>query len=410
MTNQVLTPSALRQSRFPGVLQYPKFTVLWLSETVSLIGDRILLVALIALIYQQTQSAASVGLLSMLKALPALLLGTLAGVFVDRWSRKWTMVTSNLLQGLLVLLIPLTNSLPLIFGVYLGMAIINQFFFPARAATIPDLVPQEMLLSANSLFAIGMVLALVIGPAIGGWISDRFGLDIAFYVDAVTFLVPTIAVGCLALPQTKRDLASQALAGEWRDGFRLVRGSPDIQAALLLMGAAMMQIASLAVLGIIILDRQFGVGAAGLGALMSSVGVGMLVGSIVQNFLKRRFSHRRLAAVGAVFAGVNVTLLPWMPYLVLCLFCTFELGMGFAVVQANAQTILQNAPEGMRGRVLGMAQAITGSVTFLTAGLMGILVKGIGMHATFMISGMAAAISGGVVLWSESHLVKSNPE
>lgn len=410
MTNRVLTPSALRQGRLPGVLQHPKFIVLWLSETISLIGDRILLVALIALVYQQTQSAASVGLLSMLKALPALLLGTLAGVFVDRWSRKWTMVTSNLLQGLLVLLIPLTNSLPLIFGVYLGMAIINQFFFPARAATIPDLVPREMLLSANSLFAIGMVIALVVGPAVGGWITDRYGLDIAFYVDAVTFLVPTIAVGCLALPQTKRDLASQALAGEWRDGFRLVRGSPDIQAALLLMGVAMMQIASLAVLGIVILDRQYGIGAAGLGALMSSVGLGMLVGAITQNFLKQRFSHRRLAAVGAVFAGVNVILLPWMPYLVLCMACTFELGRGFAMVQANAQTILQGAPEGMRGRVLGMAQAITGSVTFLTAGLMGILVKGIGTHAAFMISGMAAVISGGAILWSERHLVKNNPE
>ncbi len=361
---------------------------------------------MIALIYQETQSAASVGLLSMLKALPALLLGTLAGVFVDRWSRKWTMVVSNLLQGLLVLLIPLTHHLPLIFAVYLGLAIIGQFFAPARAASIPDLVPREMLLAANSLFAIGMVAALIVGPAAGGWITDLYGLDMAFYVDAVTFLVPAVAVGCLALPQTERDPTPQALAGEWGEGFRLVRSSPDIQAALLLMGTSIMQIATLSVLGIVVLDQQLGIGAAGLGALMSSMGLGMLIAASAQNFLKRRFSYRRLAGAGAVAAGLSVIALPWMPLLPLSMFCTLALGQGFATVQANAQTILQGAPEGMRGRVLGMGQAIAGSLMFLTAGLMGILAREIGTQAAFMVSGLAAVISGGGILWSERHQAK----
>jgi hypothetical protein len=114
MTNRVLSTSAAHDSKLPGVLQYPKFTLLWVSETISLIGDRILLVALIDLVYQQTQSATSVSLLSMIKALPALLLGTFACVFIDRWSHNWTMVIANLLQGLLVLLIPLTKILPVI--------------------------------------------------------------------------------------------------------------------------------------------------------------------------------------------------------------------------------------------------------------------------------------------------------
>ncbi len=176
------------------------------------------------------------------------------------------------------------------------------------------------------------------------------------------------------------------------------------------MGTSMMQIASLAVLGIVILDQQLGVGAAGLGALMSSMGMGMLTGALAQNFLKQRFSHLHFAAVGAVFAGVNIIVLPWMPSLILCMVCTFELGGGFAIAQANAQTILQSAPERMRGRVLGMGQAITGSVTFLTAGLMGILARGIGTQAAFMVSGLAAAISGGAILWSKRHKNQGVPE
>jgi MFS family permease len=402
MTNRVLTPSVtVPRSKLPGVLQYPKFTVLWLSETVSLIGDRILMIALIALIYQQTQSAASVGLLSMIKALPALVLATIAGVFVDRWSHKWTMVIANLLQGLLVLLIPFTNALPIIFAVYLGMSIINQFFFPARSATIPDLIPEEMLLAANSLFAIGMVISIVVGPALGGWITDLYGLDMAFYVDAVTFLVPTIAVGCLVLPQTKRSSTPLALAGEWREGLRLVRNNADIQAALILIGATMMQIASLSVLGIVILDQRLGIGASGLGALMSFMGVGLLVGAIAQNFLKRRFSRKQLSATGAIVAGLGVTALAWMPSLPLCMACTLTLGLGFATVQANAQTILQSVPEQMRGRVLGMGQAISGSVTFLAAGLMGILAREIGTEVAFMVSGLVAIVSGSSIIYRQ---------
>lgn len=399
MSNQVLASSATnRRNKLPGVLRYPKFTVLWVSETVSLIGDRILLIALITLIYQQTQSATSVGLLSMLKALPALVLATVAGVFVDRWSRKWTMVISNLLQGLLVLLIPLTNSLPLIFGVYLGMAIINQFFFPARAATIPDLVPEEMLLNANSLFAVAFVGAIVIGPAVGGWITDRYGVHMAFYVDAVTFLVPAVAVSSLALPQPKHSSTSLALTGEWREGLTLVRNSAGLQAALILIGSAMMQIASLSVLGIIILDEQLGIGAAGLGALMSFVGVGMLIGAVAQNFLKRRFSHIRLAAVGAIIAGLGIILLPRMSSLPLCMACTLLVGLGLSTVQANAQTILQSAPEQMRGRVLGMGQAISGSITFLAAAVMGIFASQIGTQTALMVSGLVAIISGSSII------------
>jgi hypothetical protein len=77
-------PTGIRKTRFPGVLRYPKFTVLWLSEAVSLTGDRILMVALISMVYQQTHSASSIGLLSMIKALPALILATIAGISIFR--------------------------------------------------------------------------------------------------------------------------------------------------------------------------------------------------------------------------------------------------------------------------------------------------------------------------------------
>jgi predicted MFS family arabinose efflux permease len=376
------------------------YTVLWLSETISLVGDRILMVALIAMVYRRTESAASLGLLSMLKAIPALVLASIAGVFVDRWPRKWTMVISNLIQGSLVLLIPVTGSLPAIFGIYLGMSVVSQFFVPARSASIPDLVPPEKLVAANSSFAIGLVGAIVVGPALGGWISDRYGPDMAFYVDSLTFFVPAVAVACLPIPQARRAPASSSFSGEWREGLALVRDSPDIQGALILIGVAMMQAAGLSVLGIVLLDRRFGASASGLGSVMSTMGAGMLAGAAAQGGLRRLMSGKRLAAAGAIAAGFGMAALPWMPSLPLCMACSFILGLGFISVQANAQAILQGAPERLRCRALGLGQAVAGSVTFLAAALLGILAKRIPIQVAVLACGMAPVLAGIGILMS----------
>ena len=89
------------RAKFGLALRSPAFLVLWLSEALSLIGDRLIMVALITLVYDHTGSAGMVGLLMLFKAIPALFLGSVAGAFVDRWDRKWVMVIANLLQGLL---------------------------------------------------------------------------------------------------------------------------------------------------------------------------------------------------------------------------------------------------------------------------------------------------------------------
>jgi MFS family permease len=229
----------------------------------------------------------------------------------------------------------------------------------------------------------------------------------AFHVASLTFFVPAIAVGSLSISQNKRSSTRRDFAGEWREGLTLARNSTDIQAALILIGATIMQIASLSVLGIIILDQRLGIGAAGLGALFSFMGVGILIGAITQNYLKRHFSHKQLAAAGAIVAGLGISTLPWMPSLPLCMACTWLLGLGFGIVQANAQTILQSAPEHLRGRALSMGQAISGSITFLAVAVIGIISQQIGIQATFMVSGLVAIVAGIGIIWLQAHQFKS---
>ncbi|MBN1428435.1 MAG: MFS transporter [Anaerolineae bacterium] len=377
MAENIATPSSIikKQAGFAGVLRHPGFIVLWLSEALSLIGDRLIMVALVTLVYDRTQSAGAVGLLMVLKSIPALALGSVAGACVDRWNRKWVMVASNLLQGLIVLLIPIVPGIAFVFVAYLIMSTVSQFFVPARASTIPDLVSPEALVAANSLFAIAFVGAIAIGPAIGTWITESYGLSAAFYVDASTFLAPAIAVGLLTIPHQQRQVVDHSLGADLREGFRFVRSQPVVFAALILSTAAFLIIGTLSVTGVVIVSDILGIETSKFGILMSAMGGGMVVGAIAANGLSRHFERIRLAAVGAGLMAIGIAALPWSPNLPLALVFGVTIGLGMTLVQVNAQTILQTASENLRGRLMGISQALMGCATLLASALSGILVE-----------------------------------
>lgn len=356
-------------------LHSPVFVVLWLSEALSLVGDRLIMVALVTLVYDRTGSASVVGLLMLLKAVPALTLGSLAGVFVDRWNRKWIMVIANLLQGLLVFLLPLSPGIAFIFVIYFAMSIVNQFFIPARSATIPDLVAPEALLTANSLFAISFVAAMAIGPAIGSWITERVSLNAAFYTDAATFLIPALAVTFLVIPRQRQAVTKPGLGSDLRAGLTFVRSQPAVLAALATISAAFLVIGTISVTGVVITREILNVESSKYGVIMSALGIGMLGGAMVSGWLGRPFKYVQLGVAGVVLMALGITALPWSSNLAMASSFASVIGLGMIIVQVNGQTLLQTIAPEMRGRLMGISQTLTGSVTFLTSALVGILVE-----------------------------------
>ena len=395
MTEQAISPTQ-SQSRagFIAALQQPAFLVLWLSEALSLVGDRLLIVALVMLVYERTHSPIAVGILMMFKAVPSLLMGSVAGVFVDRWNRKWVMVASNLIQGLLVLLIPFADALPLAFALYLAMSVVNQFFVPARAATIPDLVPPLALMAANSLFATAFVGAIAVGPAIGGWIVERFGINAAFYADAATFLVPALAVSMLAIPQAHRSPGNRKLGADLGQGLAYARSRADILTALALIAAAFLVMGTTSVLGVIIAQDTLHVGAGGFGLMMSAMGGGMLIGAVVAGWLGRKINRAWLGVAGIVIMGLATLALPAITQINLAIAILVLSGFGMVTVQVCSQTTLQSTPEDLRGRVMGLAQAVNGGAQFLATALAGVLAEQVGATAVLMGAGLIALVAG----------------
>jgi MFS family permease len=389
MTEQVLPPrQAQTRPQFGAVLRYPSFVGLWLSEALSLIGDRLIMVALVTLVYDRTGSAGAVGLLMLLRAVPALVLGSVAGVFVDRWNRQWIMVGANLLQGLLVFWLPLSPGITVVFMIYLAMATVNQFFVPARSATIPDLVPPETLMTANSLFAISFVGAMAIGPAIGAWVIKCFSLNAAFYVDAVTFLIPAIAVTFLAIPRQRRNPIKRSVGHDLKAGLTFARSQPVVLAALATITTAFLVIGTISVAGVVVTREILKVETSQFGTLMSALGVGMLIGAFSASRLGRRFNRTWLAVAGTGLMALGVTALPWSPNLALAALFAAMIGLGMLIVQVSGQTILQTISPEMRGRLMGIAQTLSGSATFLASALVGLLVER--LNVTVVMGSMGA--------------------
>ncbi len=376
MSEQSISPTQVNtRSKYGLVLHSPTFVVLWSSEALSLIGDRLIMVALVALVYDRTGSASAVGLLMLLKAIPALALGGLAGAFADRWNRKWIMVIANLIQGLLVFCLPLSPGIVFIFVIYLVMSMVNQFFVPARSAAIPDLVAPEGLLAANSLFAISIVIAMAIGPAIGTWITERVNQNAAFYADAATFLIPAISVTFLTIPHQRRTATKTSLGSDLREGLVFARTQPAVLAALITISAAFLVIGAISIAGVVITREILKVESSKFGIMMSALGIGMLGGAIISGWLGRRFTYVQLGVAGVVLMALGMMALPWSSTLVIASLFAAMIGLGMIIVQVNGQTLLQTIAPEMCGRLMGISQTLTGSITFLASALVGLLIE-----------------------------------
>ena len=172
------------------------FRLMWTAQLVSTIGSALTDLAAGILVFQVTHSALSVGLVLMVTALPTLIVGLVAGVFVDRFNRKRILLASDLLRGLLVLAIPFgvhTWGLPALYVIVFLAATVRQFFDPAWESVLPEIATEEELAGANSFLSISSFGTTAVGFAAAGLLAG-INIDVPFYIDALTFL---FSFGCV---------------------------------------------------------------------------------------------------------------------------------------------------------------------------------------------------------------------
>ena len=156
-------------------------------------------------VYLLTHSVLALSITLLVSSVPNIVLGSFAGVFVDRWHRKYTLVITNLLLAatlFLLLLVRTADRVWIIYIVSFALSCIEQFFSPAQNALLPTLVKEEQLVQANSLNSLSSNLARLVGPDLGGLIAAAFSLNGIVLIDAASFLVAALFVAVIAAPST----------------------------------------------------------------------------------------------------------------------------------------------------------------------------------------------------------------
>jgi MFS family permease len=390
------------------------FIFLWLGQTVSFVGDYFQWLAVPIMIERLTGSTALVGLSVISNTLPMLVLGPVAGVFVDRWDRRRTMIISDLLRAALVLLfltVRTADQIWIYFAVGFLMSSVSRFFFPAQNALLPLIVPdKEDLLAANGLMQIVQTAGLLIGPAMAGFAIGFWGEQVAFLVDSGTFAISALFI--LGMPVPARALAPAAagavdmrgrLAQVWaelREGVVTLFGNRTMVGVLICLGVVQLGLGAINVVWVPYLQRTFGVGAEGLGIVDSAQGAGMVLGALVLGFLTARLSQRVLTAwsivvIGLLIAGVGIA--PLFGYIIAL---SFIMGVALVPAQSALMTMMQLAvPDLKRGRVGSALNALTmaaGLVSMAAATSFGEL---IGLRWVYIICGLIMVGAGVLGFW-----------
>ncbi len=196
------TTASIRSVSPYSVFRNRSFTLVWTGQLVSTTGSALTSLAAGILVYRLTGSAFSVGLMLIATAVPSLLVGLVAGVFVDRLDRKRIMIVSDIMRAIMVALIPLLirSNIAWLYIIVVLSSAVGKFFDPALESVLPELATDEELSAANSLMAISGFGSTAIGFALSGFIASAGNIDWAFYIDALTFLFSAACVVFIQLP------------------------------------------------------------------------------------------------------------------------------------------------------------------------------------------------------------------
>ncbi|MCC5614794.1 MFS transporter [Nostoc sp. CHAB 5836] len=388
------------------------FLLLYIGETVSLLGDQFYIVALPWLTIQLTNSGITLGTVLMSAAIPRAVLMLFGGVVSDRFSPRLVMLVSNALRGLIIILFATIVALKVIqlWHLYFFAAsfgIFDGFFIPASKSIIPSLVSKEQLIASNTLSQGTSQLILLIGPALGGLLIATAGIEVAFIIDGITFAITTITLllmkgttakatvlhGELNQNSASTKKTMNLIAG-MREGFYYAWRNQPLRIFLLVMvilnflfiGPLQVGMTSLA-------HSRFPGGAVALGILQSAWGGGGLIGTLTPQFVKNLPNIGVLLLTIASVQGFGLFLLGFIGNIVLASITIAVLGFCSCIFTVVGITWIQKQtqPE-MLGRVMSLGMFSAFGVAPVSFALAGFLVN-LNLTIMFTVAGSIMLIT-----------------
>jgi predicted MFS family arabinose efflux permease len=402
---------------FWSTLFQRNFALLWFGGLASYIGDWAMLVALPLFVYEQTGSTLAAGALLTAKFAP-MLLSSVAGVFVDRWDRRSTLVRANLAMTVLTvpLLIPTTSgagaaSLWIVYLSVIATSLAGLVVAPAENSLLPTLVGRDRLMVANSLNALNDNIARIAGPALGGLIAAYVGFTGVVIVNAACYASAALLVALIRTPQSdtpnragqrphRGTGAVSSVLAEWVDGLRVVRRSQLVAMVFVATALALLGDSVFSALLAPFVGQNFTDAAAVIGLIAAARGVGGLIAGLLTAPIARRVLPVHLMGVAAIGIGVLFAAFVAVPRLPLALACVALLAGVLAVIWgASINTLLQtNVADRYLGRVFGAFSTTNAATMTLGAGAAAVAGQALGTGNLLYVSAALYTLSGLVVL------------
>ena len=270
-----------------------------------------------------TGSALQTGMVFLAATLPNLLLGPLAGTFVDRWDQKLVMIVSDLLRAGLVLVIPflVEANVLLVYPLVFAVTTISLFFRPAKAAILPRIVRREDLMPANGAIWTGETVADIAGYPLAGVFVAFLGtnLALAFWVDSVTYLVSAVLLAGLIVPPVAREVgprvvgAVAAFTVELREGWHFLRRETALFQNTLVSVLAQLSIGATLALMVVYAERSLDGDTIpypeSYAVIEAAIGLGNLVGGFVVGAIGARLRKGWLVVTGFLVMGLATVVL-----------------------------------------------------------------------------------------------------
>ena len=405
---------AQRRISLGSVLRVRSFLALSIGQAISQFGDRLNHMALIALVSDPTygvpNSTFQFSKLMIFVTLPGLIFGPVSGVFVDRWNKKKVLFFCDLMRGALVLLIPFIPFSHVVFAVVFLVFSAGLFYSPAKNALVPSVIAKRKILMAGSVTTFSARASTVVGAVGGGIIVGYFGWRTSFYLDSLSYVFSAMMLLFVTYrPALRAEGENEPFVPPpQQGGFQgLLRESEKLfvevwegikfafshrPTVFVFSSAIAMALAggSLYVLVIVLVKETLGKGTEGLGTLIGSLGVGMILGSVITGRFGHTTTQRRIVLCGLAMFGILIVVFARVKSLVWMNFLAGISGISLSPVLICLDTLLQRSvPVQFRGRVFSARDAILNGGFLLSSVLVGLLAENLDKAKTLTFVGIA---------------------
>jgi MFS family permease len=381
-----------------SLLKNSRFLRLWIGQGTSFVGDAVSMVALVVLVVEITGSASAVGGALVARLLPTIA-SPFAGVLADRVDRRVVLVASDLARTVLVLGLVFARDLATIYVLVFLMGLARTIFNPTIRAAFPSVVGGGDLTRANALISGTFSVSETAGPALGGLLVATVGVDAAFVLDALTYLVSAFMLALTPLARPQRDEDGAGFGKDLKAGFTYLAGARVPLAIVLGAFLIVLTINITIPAEFFLATETFDAGNAGYGILVGLYGGGMVLGSALMVALGDRVRLLPLYFIGVFVAALALVGVGLSPAFVFALSALVVVGFTNGTENVITETILQKqVPDALLGRVFSVRFLGFSIGEVFAYGIGGVIVDASGARFAYLLAGATTAAAGLAIL------------